>query len=140
MDFIKRTATDTDTPMPLHTAFKAVKYLNPEGRTVQAETPMSWKFEKFIFDLLPRTDKIGALLYPRETCFAPLKNFSGPDSLATVCEALEKSDRRVFEAITGQPCTVSPLEIDQAFYYPTPELLQKWQGRSIRHGGYIEAE
>ncbi len=127
------------TPMPLHKTFKAVKHLGPQGRTIQADTPIAWKFETFIFDLLPRAHKVGALLFPRETCFAPLKNFSGNDSPATVSEALQASDRRVLEAVSGLPYTGSSLEVDQHFYYPTDELRRKWRGRAPPHGGYIEA-
>jgi UDP-N-acetylglucosamine/UDP-N-acetylgalactosamine diphosphorylase len=97
---------------------------------------MAWKFEKFIFDLLPAAQKVDALVYPRESCFAPLKNFSGNDSFATVAEAIERRDQQILSAITENNCDLSPLEISQDFYYPTPELLSKWKGKSIS-SGYI---
>lgn len=54
MDFIRSVAS-AQKPMPLHKAFKAVKHLDNAGRIVKAQEPMSWKFEKFIFDVLPGT-------------------------------------------------------------------------------------
>jgi UDP-N-acetylglucosamine/UDP-N-acetylgalactosamine diphosphorylase len=49
-----------------------------------------WKFERFIFDMLPYADKTQLLLYPREEVYAPLKNSSGDKSLATVQAALKR--------------------------------------------------
>lgn len=137
MDFVK-SVTGSSSTIPLHKAFKAVKYLDKQGNTIQADSPMAWKFEKFIFDIFCEAKAVDALVYPREACFAPLKNFSGSDSLETVPYAIEASDRRVISAITGTPCEVSPIEISQDFYYPTPSLLNKWQGKEVTTTGYIE--
>ncbi len=48
------------------------------------------KFERFIFDMLPFSQKTNLLLYPREDVYAPLKNASGDKSLATVQAALQR--------------------------------------------------
>ena len=135
MDAIQRLAKFS---MPLHKAFKAVKYLDEEGKIVQPDKPMSWKFEKFIFDILPHVSKVDALLYPREVCFAPLKNHSGDDSIETVRRALQEADRRAYKSVTG---TEPPknIEVSQDFHYPTPELIAKWRGKTS-HSRYIEAD
>jgi len=53
------------------------------------------KFERFIFDMLPFSEKTNLLLYPREDVYAPLKNATGDKSLATVQAALQRIiDRR----------------------------------------------
>ena len=49
---------------------------------------MAFKFEYFIFDLLPFAEKVEVLLYPRELCFCPLKNAEGENSPKTVEKAL----------------------------------------------------
>lgn len=49
-----------------------------------------WKYERFIFDMLPYAQKTNLLLYPREDVYAPLKNATGEKSLATVQAALKK--------------------------------------------------
>lgn len=137
MEFIKKSVSDK-MPMPLHKAFKAVKHINDQGRTVHAEKPMSWKFEKFIFDLLPRANKVDALLYSRERCFSPLKNYSGNFSIDTVRADLQKSDQNMFTQVTGSPCDISPFEVSQEFYYPTEDLLTKWKGKRAIDN-YVEA-
>lgn len=137
MDFIKEIAT-TSHPV-LHKAFKAVKFLDDQGNTLQAQNPMAWKFEKFIFDFLPLATKVDVLVYPKDVCFAPLKNFTGNHSFETVATALEYSDQQTLSSITNSDCHLSPLEISQEFYYPTLPLLKKWEKKSLMHSGYIES-
>ncbi len=74
MEFIRSLNLGQNLEIPLHLAFKS----------------MAWKFEKFIFDVLPKANTVSGLLCPREECFAPLKNFSGADSPATVQQALQR--------------------------------------------------
>lgn len=135
MEFVQKAAQIQ--PM-LHKALKAVKFWDEKGHTVQAQQLMAWKFEKFIFDLLPLAVNTSALVYPRDSCFAPLKNFSGKDSFETVADALEKRDQEVFSLVTGIECRLTPFEISQDFYYPTQELLHRWKGAVITKQGYIE--
>lgn len=135
MDFVLKAHTLKPT---LHKAFKTAKYLDDKGMTIQAQQPIAWKFEKFIFDVIPFAKNVVALAYPRETCFAPLKNFKGKDSFETVADAIEKRDQQVFSSITGIPCRITPFEISQDFYYPTHELIQKWRGKSVVVSGYLE--
>lgn len=119
MNFIKESQK---VKLPLHYAFKA---LNGNSQI------KAWKFERFIFDLLPFAQKVAALLYPRETCFAPLKNAEGPDSLVEVQKALLQQARQVLSSITGVTPPNVPLELDPQFFYPTPDLLQRWKGVAI---------
>lgn len=139
MDFIRHHTEKKSTEMPLHLVLKEVKYLERAGVALNREKPLAWKYEKYIFDVLGYASKVSALLYKREECFAPLKNFSGEDSLATVQEALQKNDRRILASITGTPISISPIELSQDFYYPTPQLLNAWRGTSITKSGYIRA-
>ena len=97
-----------------------------------------WKFEKFIFDVLPMSEQVKAIAYPRERCFAPLKNYQGPDSLASVQKAMQLEDRRIFEEIAGIKPPDHLFELSQDFYYPTPSLLQVWKGRPLPAESYIE--
>jgi len=127
MDFIQEAAACT-TEMALHPAFKAVKAADADGRSVIPLKPNAWKFERFIFDVLPLTTQVSALVYPRERCFAPLKNFDGNDSPATVRAALQKMDRLALEALTGLSAPMHAFELSQEFHYPTPAFAQKWRG------------
>lgn len=135
MDFIKRISKH---PTAYHLAFKAVKYLDSNGLSKMADKPIAWKFETFIFDILSFTNKINILIYPRNECFAPLKNFDGENSVQTVALALQSNDLRIFSEISGTPCHLTPFEIAQDFYYPTPELLAKWRGTPAPYPGYID--
>lgn len=120
---------------PLHRAYKSI------GQGVIANAnPLkkAWKFEYFIFDLLEYTAKIKALLYPREQCFAPLKNSSGEDSPATVQAALQQNDQRVLRSITELPCEGFPLELAQDYHYPTAGLLKACRSASFCPSGYLE--
>jgi len=121
-----------------HLAHKAVPFLNNDGQIVHPKKPMAWKFERFIFDALKSANKIKAILYPRETCFAPLKNFSGKDSIETVQTLLQQFDISTFETITGTKIPNRSFELSPAFYYPTKQLLEKWQNRSLPDQPYIE--
>ncbi len=135
MDFIERVAEAED--MPLHIAHKKSQLL--DDNAIQKEI-MAWKFERFIFDVLQHARQPEVLIYPREECFAPLKNASGADSLSTVQEALIARDRRQFFATTGvEPLAGQPLELDPQFYYPTQQFLHHCQQGTVKGEGYIRA-
>lgn len=129
MDFIHRAAQE-DAKMPLHAVLKNIK---------QGKEDRAWKFEKFIFDSLVFANGVRALLYPREDCFAPLKNFEGEDSISSVQQALWNADRKALSIITGKESPKHPLEISQEFYYPTSELIKKWRGNTPPNTAYIES-
>lgn len=69
--------------LPLHQAWKKTQTIDNEGLH-------AWKFETFIFDWLNFASRVEALIYPREECFAPLKNLTGADSPETVRRSLKK--------------------------------------------------
>lgn len=130
MDHIKLLA-ENNKKMPLHLAHKGVKTIGKEL--------MAWKFEQFIFDVLPMSNKVEALIYPREFCFSPLKNEEGPNSVAAVQEALQNLDRITIEKITGIKPSKRVFELAQEFYYPTPELFAHWKDKNLPPQDYIEA-
>lgn len=131
MDFIKLASHKE---MPLHLAHKAVPTLDDPS----PQEPNAWKFESFIFDTLRYATKIKTLIYPRESCFSPLKNGAGKDSVETVKADLQRRDREVFEKITGNQASDDPFELSQHFYYPTKELLSQWEGQPFPSQAYIE--
>jgi UDP-N-acetylglucosamine/UDP-N-acetylgalactosamine diphosphorylase len=136
MPFIERMSA---VYLPLHRAKKAVKrWTEPdEGKT--PEEPNAWKFEEFIFDVLPLAEKCEALLYPRETAFAPLKNLKGEDSIETVKRTLLNSDRKRYASVTGiEPPESAIFELSPSFYYPTGSLLERWRGKPLPGQDYIE--
>ena len=51
-DFLKRSVANADS-LPFHRAHKKVPFLDENGNLVTPDSPNAFKFEKFIFDLLP---------------------------------------------------------------------------------------
>jgi len=124
--------------LPLHLAKKTVSEINSAGAIILPEEPNAWKFEEFIFDLLPFAEHVRTILFPRALCFAPLKNLKGADSIDTVHAALLAFDRQVFETITGnEPPHGAIFELSAQFYYPTVELLETWRGKPFPNKDYI---
>lgn len=122
MSFIKRAAA---AKLPLHFCKKL-----KEGKEIL-------KCETFIFDLLLLAEKVKVIVYPREESYSPLKNSSGEHSLETVKQALLHLDRKRFHQITGKKVQNALFELDQAFHYPTEELLKRWRGKELPDLSYI---
>ena len=136
LSFLKAACVHT---LPLHAAKKAVKMLQPNGISSMSAAPNAWKFEEFIFDLFSFTNRVQALLCPREECFAPLKNLNGEDSIGTVRAALLANDWQIFAKLTGnKPPLGAQFELAPQFYYPTHELLEKWRGKAFPNKEYID--
>ncbi|MGM0439780.1 MAG: UTP--glucose-1-phosphate uridylyltransferase [Chlamydiota bacterium] len=127
MDFLDLCAKNYN-KMPYHLAWKKALCKGVET--------MAWKFEKFIFDILPLAQQVGCLVYPRKKCFAPLKNKSGSDSIETVQKALIQRDREIIKEVSGCLVKEEVLELSQKFYYPTPDIQQSWKNK-IPNAGYV---
>jgi UDP-N-acetylglucosamine/UDP-N-acetylgalactosamine diphosphorylase len=106
--------------MPFHVARKKVPYVNDWGETAEPERENAFKFEMFIFDVLPLADRWTVVETTRREEFMPLKNASGADSPETVRQALsdlaadwlEKAGVRVPRRADGGaavPLEISPL-------------------------------
>ncbi|HXW60164.1 MAG TPA: UTP--glucose-1-phosphate uridylyltransferase, partial [Myxococcota bacterium] len=78
--------------LPIHFVKKAVKYFDSSGKTFFPKEPNAFKFEEFIFDVLPFAETCKVLIYPRERCFAPLKN---EESIKEVRLALERAGKEM---------------------------------------------
>lgn len=103
-----------------------------------SETKDAWKFERFIFDVLPQANEVHVLVYDRAHCFAPLKNALGEDSVETVRMALLQADRKAYEAVSCLKAPSHVFEVHPKFYYPTNALIQTWRGREIGQEFYLE--
>jgi UDP-N-acetylglucosamine/UDP-N-acetylgalactosamine diphosphorylase len=130
LSFIHRMVSEHRS-LPLHKAWKASQYTDEKGVSHFSSHPIAWKFETFIFDWLRYTRKVAALLYPREECFAPLKNLTGANSSETVRQALQQMDRKLIQSLTGLPPPDFPFELAADFYYPIQALQTKWKGKQI---------
>ena len=118
LDFLLREAKR---PMPLHLAHKKIACCGPDGAVSKPSAPNGWKFEKFIFDLLPVAANVLNLAFDRAEEFSPVKNAEGVDSPATCRRDLSAKWARwlaaagaeVPAAADGTPAF--PVEIDPCF-------------------------
>ena len=103
-------------PMPLHLAHKKIAQVDEKGSVVKPTEPNGYKFEKFIFDILPDARKAAFLAFDQKDEFSPVKNAEGSDSPATCKADLQAKWRRQLTArgilIEGD----ATLEVDPAFF------------------------
>ena len=75
--FVEEITSGGKIELPYHVARKKIRAHGPaEGREIDG-----FKFEKFVFDALPLTEKSIVMEMVREEEFAPVKNPSGVDSV-----------------------------------------------------------
>lgn len=110
--FMKREAA---ADMPLHIAHKKIPVCADDGTVVKPSSPNGFKFEKFIFDVLPDAGKVLNVAFDRRDEFSPVKNAEGNDSPAT-CRAdlVAKWKRWLASAGVSLPAD-SVIEIDPAY-------------------------
>ncbi len=106
--------------LPLHIAHKKIPYCTPDGRIVKPDTNNGYKFEKFIFDVLPDASIVMNQEFERNEEFSPVKNAEGDDSPATTKRDMQLKWARWFAAAgieiplrDGAPAI--PLEIDPCY-------------------------
>lgn len=121
--------------LPLHVAHKKVPVCGDDGRTVTPAKPNAYKFEKFIFDVLPDAQKVVNLAFDRREEFSPVKNATGDDSPATTQRDLSAKWARWLKAVgvavpeddAGYP--LSPVEIDPCFALDPADLVVRLRKR-----------
>ena len=69
--------------LPLHRAFKKIKYMEQGGTVIQPEEPNAYKFETLVLDMVRLQKDCLAFEVDRQTEFAPVKNKNGEDSVDT---------------------------------------------------------
>ncbi len=85
LDFL---AQQAERELPLHRAYKKIPVCAENGRTEMPASPNGFKFERFIFDVLPRAERVALVPFEREHEFAPVKNATGEDSPDTARAAM----------------------------------------------------
>ena len=93
--FLEREASK---PMPLHLAHKKIAMVDAKGKVVKPTEPNGYKFEKFIFDILPDAKRAAFLAFNQKDEFSPLKNAEGSDSPETCRSDLQAKWRRQLAA------------------------------------------
>ncbi len=122
LDFLKREA---DKDMPLHLAHKKIPVVDDAGNIVKPEKPNGYKFEKFIFDVMPNAKTLASLAFDRTQEFSPVKNAEGSDSPATTRRDLQAKWRGWFAKNGIELPEAMPLEIDPAYALNAEQLAEK---------------
>lgn len=110
--------------MPLHLAFKKIPYM-AGGKVVKPAEPNGYKFEKFIFDILPNARRAAFLAFAQKDEFSPVKNAEGNDSPATCRADLRAKWARMLAAAGVKVPDSMPLEIDPAYALDAADLVRR---------------
>ena len=112
-------------PMPLHLAFKKIPFVDAKGQVVKPDAPNGYKFEKFIFDILPNAKAAAFLAFDQKDEFSPVKNAEGGDSPAT-CKVDMQAKWKKWLAEAGVEVKGDlPIEIDPAYAVDAADL-KRW--------------
>jgi UDP-N-acetylglucosamine/UDP-N-acetylgalactosamine diphosphorylase len=130
--------------IPFHVARKKVPHLNENGELVKPQSENALKFEMFIFDVLPLAQRWTVVETSRSEEFVPLKNATGPDSPATVRQALtdqaaswlEHAGIRIPRTPDGHGAF--PLEITALLALDADELAAKLMGKKLEIRGPLQ--
>ena len=81
--------------MPLHRAFKKIRYLSDNGKIIRPEEPNAYKFETLALDMVKMQESCLAFEVERSREFAPVKNRTGVDSVDTARALLRQNGVRL---------------------------------------------
>ncbi len=109
--------------MPLHLAFKKIPFVS-DGKVVQPKEPNGYKFEKFIFDILPKAKRAAFLAFDPKEEFSPVKNAEGNDSPATCRADLRAKWAKWFAEIGVTIPKDLPIEIDPVYALDAKDLAK----------------
>jgi UDP-N-acetylglucosamine/UDP-N-acetylgalactosamine diphosphorylase len=110
--------------LPLHIAHKKVPFIDKKGRFVQPSAPNAFKFERFIFDVMPLADSVTVVEVDPAEGFAPLKNPPGAakDSPEIVRQALNAYAIRHLERVGIMVTPGIDVELDAASIFDDEDL------------------
>jgi len=75
------------------------------------------KFERFIFDIFAFADRLEAIAFPREKCFAPLKGGEGKEGVQSVQNMLSDYEKRLFQEKYNVKIEEDAFECDPKLYF-----------------------
>ena len=126
--FLKQEASAA---LPLHVAHKKVPYVDETGTLIKPVEPNAYKFEKFIFDVLPDASVAVNVEFAREEEFSPVKNAEGNDSPETTRRDMMLKAARQLEACgvsiprDSEGLPVHKIEIDPCFALGSDDFAEK---------------
>jgi UDP-N-acetylglucosamine/UDP-N-acetylgalactosamine diphosphorylase len=130
--FLNRVSQD-QLQLPFHVALKKVPYVDEQGCSVEPAEPNAFKFEQFIFDLLPAAERAIVVETDARRTFAPVKNPPGAakDSPDTCRAAMMSLHREWLKAAGAKIDPNVPLEIGPMFALDEKELRTKIDSETV---------
>lgn len=113
-EFLERLVGD-ERSLPIHVAHKTVDHIDESGKRITPEKPNAYKFERFIFDALPRAETALVVECDRAREFNPVKNAEGDDSPATSQAAMTALHREWLKAAGATVASDAVIEISPLF-------------------------
>lgn len=138
VDFLQRSAADAAS-LPFHRARKKVPHLDAHGACVEPTEPNALKFERFIFDLLPKAKNPIVVEYEEREVFAPLKNAEGApkDTPSYVQRFLLDQHRRWLTAAGAKLPPDAPVEISPLWALDAAAVAERAKGLTIDGPTYL---
>ncbi len=127
-DFLKRMAEDEES-LPYHRSSKSVPYVDDLGELVQPAENNAFKFERFIFDILPQAERPLAMEVVREQEFMPLKNREGLFSPDHVRQAMCQLHTSWLKQAGWTTADELPIEIPAAAALDAADFLARHHRR-----------
>lgn len=133
--FLAKSAKQSGT-LPFHVAHKKVPYLSATGQRIQPEFPNAFKFEQFIFDLLPSAKRAIVVEVADEDGFAAVKNSSSATSETpeTTKAAIVHQHRRWLTAAGIEVDKDAKVEIHPSAAHDLDSTIDKLKGYPPIHG------
>jgi UDP-N-acetylglucosamine/UDP-N-acetylgalactosamine diphosphorylase len=138
--FLTRMA-ESSSALPFHIARKQVAHVDAQGNVVKPAAPNAIKFERFIFDLMPRAERSIAVEVDASEHFAPLKNGPGEplDSPAAVQSQMAALHRRWLRAAGVRVADDVAVEIAPSFALDAEQTRARVPPPAeIREATYLE--
>lgn len=129
LPFLQRMAQQPDR-LPLNKAHKKVPHVAPGGQEIEPTRENAYKFERFIFDLLPHARHPTVMEVAREEAFGPVKNADGPgqrDTPALARQAMSDLHRRWLAAAGRELPAETWVEINPRYAASAAELARRLQ-------------
>lgn len=123
--------------LPFHRAHKKVPYCDESGNVVEPDQPNAWKFERFIFDALPKARTALVVEANRAEEFNPVKNALGHDSPAEVREALRRIYRSWMESTGGKVPAFGDVEISPLYALDQAAFQKRFREEGASKAGWF---
>jgi UDP-N-acetylglucosamine/UDP-N-acetylgalactosamine diphosphorylase len=111
--------------LPFHLAHKKVPCLDESHVLVEPEAPNAYKFERFIFDVLPHARRALVVEADRTQEFNPVKNSSGVNSPDDVRQSMSQLHADWLRAAGVNVPEGVPVEISPLYAVDAEELTRK---------------